>query len=159
MLEQVKTQLAESLDYMTRMLLADVRAAGDEGMGALPGGLARPAYDYVYEVGLVNHRIAARLRGQNPGPWPVENGYLVATDELRSIDAISKYLTDSTEDMTAALLGATEEDLMKEHSMGDFTMTGFQLAIHSVDHLAYHMGQLNQLHMIRNDAQVHWDNL
>lgn len=157
MIEFIKEQLSGAVRFMTESYVKDVAALGADKMSDAPGGSARVAWDYSYEVAFVGRRIAARLRMENPPEWPWKEGYAIAPEEFRTVDAISAELTAAGEEVCAAIMAADESTFRHEWVFGeDFKMSGFQMAMHAVDHISYHLGQLNQLQMLNGDAEVHW---
>lgn len=144
------------LTMTTEHYIRDIHALGQEGMEFEAGGVARRGYDFTYEVGFVAHRIARRLRSEPPGDWPWEEGYALAPAEFRSIDAIVSYLAGSTQAVIEAMEGASSEQWAQVFEMGPMKMTAQEVAIHALDHMAYHMGQLNFIQMIRGDAEFHF---
>jgi len=132
--------------------LDDLDALSNEDLAYSPGGTARCPFDFSYEVAYVNHRVAARLRGEDPGAWPYAEGeWAAAPDEYRSRDAIATYLKQSTQAVLEALGDAT-----REVSLPSGPKSAFEFAMIVPTHLEYHLAQLNYLQSIRGDSKVHW---
>ena len=154
-MQMIKDNLVGALRYLTQDYIRDVRKLGDDGMAADLGGKARRAYDYSYEVAYVGRRIAKRLRLEEPAPWPWAEGYAVAPAEFASVDALCAELEAAAEETCAAIMDMPDDRWTHEFPFGpDFKITAFQLAVHAIDHLTYHQGQLNQLQMIRGDDSM-----
>jgi uncharacterized damage-inducible protein DinB len=156
-MENLKAGLIESLRMMTDLYVRDVNALGHDGMNANLGGSSRPAYDYSYEVAIVNRRIAKRLCGEDPGQWPFEEGFVIAPEDRRNIESASDELKGACGEVCRAIESMPEERWGQVYDLGGFSMTGLQLAIHAIDHTAYHLGQLNQMQLARGDAEIHWE--
>lgn len=157
MTEILAKDIADQLNYMAGMYAKDLRALGHDKLDVSPGGKARTGYDYSYEVGLVNLRMEMRMRGEDPGPWPFVDGYAIAPSEFRDVETMAKYVEDTTAKVAAALSQVSEDYWTKQFPAGpDITISGLQYAIHAVDHMSYHMGQLNLVQSLHGDEEVHW---
>ncbi|MBL8088495.1 MAG: hypothetical protein JNM85_10560 [Chthonomonas sp.] len=135
---------------------ADDLEAMDESilLGSVPHG--RAPVDFTHEVAVVNRRVASRLAGVDPGPWPFES-WCVAPDESRSKSALLAELRESAASVCDALRGKSDEMLWGgiELPNGD-TVNGVTAATLCANHMAYHDGQLNLLQAQADDMEMHW---
>lgn len=144
--------LRENFEELARCYHADVSALGEEGMRYQPGGEARSGYDILAEVIAVNHRVATRLRSEDPGPWPLPDGqWMRATPEQRDLGAIGAAFDASV----AALLNSLP-DANDDVPVTQGTRSAFEVAMHALTHMEYHLAQLNYIQSLRGDAQEHW---
>ncbi len=110
------------------------------------GSSSRRAYDVVYELGLINRRIAHRLRGEEPGPMPWKFGeeWLQAPEEMRDKASVAELFDATANEVLDAALDSTDEPYVIE-------MLSFLTA-----HAMYHDGQLNFIQSMKGDMAVHW---
>ena len=148
----LKTAFKEVCGYY----LKELESFSEEELGKSPGGKARTAFDFTWEVVVVNQRIAMVLRGEKPGPWPYTDGFALAPEEVKSKEAIMAKLKESVEEVEAVVDGLSEEELTRQFTPpGRDTETSLaETAIHVVDHMDYHMGQLAYIQLLfGNDEQ------
>lgn len=133
----------------------DFDASSDELFCECPGGKARPACSYIAEAGLLNSASAEKLR--NPSA-EIDMGAKFATlGNYNSLQASREAFNKGVQDLSEAILATSDDDLDTEISApwGMPTTKG-KLILHSIAHAMYHLGQLNQMQLIKGDEEVHW---
>lgn len=145
--EYIASQLTAMLDDYVR----DIDALPEDALGNGAVGTARVPYDFTYEVAHVNRRLAARLRGEDPGPSTL-TGWAVAPEHLRSKEACLQDIKSSTQEVIDAWR------ILPDDQLGEVkgSMPAFELALFAVKHMLYHDAQLNYLQAARGDMEVHW---
>lgn len=151
MSESVLPLVVTKLREYESMYVQDLRAMSEEDLAHAPEG-TRSALDVTHEVALVNHRLAKRLRSEDPGPWPGTNGFLRAPENERTGDAAVRSLQDSVD----ALVAAFGDDPMRTVNLPSGPVPVLDLALDALAHMAYHDGQLNYIQSLRGDTAVHW---
>lgn len=147
----VKDRIADAgKDY-----LLDLQSMPDHMLEDSPGGDARAPYDFTYEVVVVNRRVAARLRGQEPEPWPFE-GWAVAPEGFRSKDKACGELQASIDEVLQAWTALTDEEALAEFDLPTGKGTKLGIASLVATHMTYHDGQLNYVQAMNGDSEVHW---
>lgn len=138
--------------------LKDLDALPEDKLGVSPGGKARTPYDFTYEVIVVNNRTAASLRGEDAGPWPFNDGWAVAPDDMKSKEKIKEALNESVENVLSAMEGTSEEELTKKFlPEGRDEETSKASSCNLVSyHMGYHGAQLNYIQAMGGDLEVHW---
>lgn len=118
------------------------------------GGVSRSAFDMTEELVQVHTRLAARLRGEDPGPWPYD-GFIRASEEHQHADAMLARFRASVDEVVAAYEGLS--DAAKDETMnvfgGDTTPTGVVGFLGY--HVGYHDGQLNYIQSMLGDGEMH----
>ena len=135
--------------------ISDLSALTHEQLAASPAGHGRAAYDYSYEVAVVNDRIAQRMCGAEPEAWPFE-GWVICPDEYRDPEKISARVADSLEKILAAWDGLSAEDRMKPIQTQNGTQFPVGMMHFASMHTMYHGGQLNLVQAMAGDLEVHW---
>lgn len=151
----VKESLAELIENAGKDYVKDLESLTTEQLAASLGGSARRGADFTYEVAVVNHRVAARLRGEDPGPWPFES-WAVAPEDGATQEALIESVKASTADAADALRSVDDEDLFAPLMLGESETTKFRLAAMVLVHLSYHDGQLNYIQSLNGDGEIHW---
>ena len=144
----LKAYLDESVTEAAAMWAKDLAAHGGD-LNSVPAPTARSVADFTYETILVNHIFAARLKGETP---PSMEGFPTCPDELRSVEALSKAMTDSAQGILDAV-GDLERPIRRGNGE---EATAFEVAAFSATHMMYHLGQLNYVQTIEGDPVVHW---
>lgn len=134
--------------------LKDLDALSHEDLKQSFGKSSRTAYDFIYEVGIINQRVATRCRGEDPGPmpWTFGDGWLSAPAEFYDKEA-SKQHIQSTGD---AVLAAVGEDVERSVAVGENMQPVYQLVLFAAEHTQYHDAQLNFIQAMVGDLAVHW---
>ncbi|MCU0316556.1 MAG: hypothetical protein MUC92_08185 [Fimbriimonadaceae bacterium] len=135
------------------MLLADVRAMSNETLSATAGGATRSGFDFLYEVAVVNKRMAARFKGQDPGPS--SEGWIMAPEEFRDQEKIASLLEESYEEIAEAV-ESFDSNRFDEQPIPESTWTYLDLAGLAAIHGVYHDAQLNYIQAMHGDEAVHW---
>ncbi len=125
-------------------------------MSAKPGGAHRCAFDFTYELVVLNKMMAARLRGETPPPTGDGEHYLVAPPEFCTIETASKQIGESVEDVISAVDALDEAGLSEEIELWGQQWTKMKLATLCGFHMGYHDGQLNYIQTAGGDLAVHW---
>lgn len=157
MTTDLKTFIGEQLKVTAKMYLQDLQAMSHEQLSFSPSDVARTAYDFTYEVILVNRRVAARLRGEDPGAWPGGEGFLKAPAEFCNKEQAMKELEDSTVAALAAWETTPQDRLTEKIVVPQGETSPLELMSILLSHLPYHDGQLNYLQTIHGDGEVHWE--
>jgi hypothetical protein len=153
---EIKSFFSEQIRAVKADYVKDLEALSEEQLGQSPGGGARSAFDFTYEVGFVNNRIAQRLRGETPEFFE-DKGWILAPEEYRSKETAIGFLSESMDQVVEAWEAVPESDIRKPIT----TQTGGQtnpldLAFMCAYHTGYHDAQLNYLQAIHGDTAVHW---
>lgn len=154
---QPKAHLRAFTERMLGLLTNDLKAIPEDKNNVSPAPGARPALHIVAECAVFNGFIAEYLStGTLPSlPRGEEREAL-----LRSFDTAEKALAHLDQE-TQKLLAAI--DALDEDTLGDITrqplgrpMSRFGLAEMPATHMMYHDGQLNYIHTLLGDTQMHW---
>lgn len=152
--EGLKAFFRSQLEETLVGYLKDFDALTHEQLDVSPGGKARTAYDFSYEIAVLNERFAKRMQGIDPGDWPFE-GWVVAPTDHRSKDRMREAIANSND----SLLKAWDELPAAEMFRPIATKTGetnpLQLASFASIHTSYHDAQLNYLQALHGDDQMH----
>lgn len=151
----LRSTSAAALRDMARRYRQDLDALPAEALTASIGGVARKPADYSYEVAVVNQRIAALFRGEDPGAWPYE-GWVTAPADKTTHDALKAEVTNSLEAMASALEAMPDEKFTAKIPFFGSESYPHEIAAFAVMHTGYHMGQLNLHQSVLGDGDVHW---
>lgn len=152
---ELKAYAIEHVRDVKQGYLQDLEAMSHDQLGTSPGGTARTAYDFTYEVALVNRRIAARIAGREPEPWAFE-GWVTAPEEFRDRTKAIDNFSASVDALIEALESIPEEELSREIATSGGSSTPFKLANFAAYHIGYHDAQLNLLQSLSGDDRMHW---
>ncbi len=133
----------------------DIEALSEEQLAATPGGTARSGLDISYEVSVVNNRIASRIRGEDPGPWPFE-GWVKAPEGFGGKDRAQRAVSDSIAAVLAAWDSVPEGELNREIKLKTGQTNPLDLAFMCAYHTGYHDAQLNYVQALHGDDETHW---
>lgn len=135
--------------------LADLEALTPDQLNTSPGGVARTAYDYTYEVAYVNRRIATRMRGETPEPFP--QGWMIAPDEFRHRTTAVDAVKDSVDQVLQAWDAIPISEIDREIPLANGAKTDpADLMFLAANHTSYHDAQLNFLQSLLGDGKMHW---
>lgn len=152
-----KASVAKNLAMAHSFYKGDLEAMSPETLAARPGQAARNAYDYTYEVAVVNNRIAMRLRGEDPGPWTGPEGeFMKAPAEAQNKETIVKMFDESAQAVRDAWDALPVENMHLEIDIQGNKETPLGMASLSAIHMMYHDAQLNQMQSIQGDQAMHW---
>jgi uncharacterized damage-inducible protein DinB len=155
---RIQQILVQNLDRAERFLLADVAAMSDGQLNASRGGAARKAYDLLYEIAGVNRWMAARLRGEDPGPRPfAEGAFPTAPPELCHKNRILSLLKESFKDLRVAFENLPPDSLLEPMPNSERPVTPLETIIVAASHTFYHDGQLNYMQALDGDSAIHWE--
>lgn len=157
MSQALKDSLLQNIKSATHLYKSDLEAMSHELLSTCPGGSARCAYDYTYEIVIVNDRIAARLKGQDPGPWAgPEDDFVTAPDSFKDKETAISKLVGAAEAVAEALQAVEADDIPKKFEIDGRETSFLDLAGLASVHMMYHCGQLNLVQAMDGDKEVHW---
>ena len=138
----------------TRMI-NDLEALPDDKVAESPGGSARSAADFVYEVAFVNRRVAVRLTGVAPPPVEFD-GWMMAPPEFRNKAKLKQELQESVDALLDALDSHAPDGIDHLVPMPQAEWSVFETVTFVTRHMNYHDAQLNYLQALYGDAEMHW---
>ena len=150
-----RAALRAAIERAHKNLVNDLNATPDEKLNSGSGGVSRPAIEIVVECGSVNSMIAGALGGvAPPRPDPEQRKAFFASFQTK--ESALTYLEQQTQQLLAAVDGVDVDTLgdMVETPLGP--MTRFGLTQLSAMHMMYHDGQLNYIHALHGDPDMHW---
>jgi uncharacterized damage-inducible protein DinB len=154
----LKAHLVATTRDVYNRLVNDLKAIPADKQNVSPGGCARAPLTVVAECAAINGFAAQYLAtGQMPGALGASREEREAF--LASFDTEEKTLAYLAE-QTDALVAAFEQ--LDVDTLGDTTdalgrpMSRLALAQLPAQHMAYHDGQLNLVHGLCGDNQMHW---
>jgi len=153
--EALKERLVKSMRRTILYYVADLEALTPEVRTKKPGGTARSAMDYTYEIAFVNRRLGRLMDGDDPGAWPYE-GWVTVPDEFQELAALVSEFNAAGDALIAAFEAVPADSIENpfpstEREMGP--LGAMEMAIY---HTGYHDGQLNLLQAISGDDEIHW---
>ena len=153
----LKQYLGDSIRDSAKAYLDDLEAMPEDVLSRSPGGVARSPLDYSYEIGLINRRIAKRLRAEDPGPWPgPEEGWIAVPEEFANKAAVVDLVRSSFDEIMQAWDNFDEGELATKIQLPKGETSAIDLASLAARHANYHDGQLNYAQCIAGDNEVHW---
>jgi hypothetical protein len=145
----------EGLKSAADHYVKDLQVMSDEEVLQSVGGSARKPVDFSFEVGLINLRIAARLRGEEPPPTP-DGEWWEAPAELRTKVAITEYLKTSCETLAIAASKLSDDEIEKPIGAPGHEQPALMMINFAAMHTMYHDAQLNFIQSLKGDLEVHW---
>lgn len=147
--------LRRSTETAYNNLVNDITALDEDKAAGTPHEALRPTIKLVAECGSVNGRLAALVAtGQATRPTPEEEDAFFASITTR--DEALAVLKDGTEKLYAAI-EATAPDTWGDSVPGPFApWTRAAAAGLAATHMMYHDGQLNYVHLLHGDTEMHW---
>jgi len=145
---------AQLIEESREAYVQDLEAMSEEQVSRAPGGTARSGLDFTYEVVVVNQRIAARLRGEEPAPWPFESW--VTAPEGWSRDQAVQAIRDSMNEALEAWKAVDPEKVFQPLVEDKPGTRPASFAFMVAHHAGYHDAQLNYLQSLAGDQEVHW---
>lgn len=146
----------KDIEHAAKHYLDDLEAMTEAQLLQSAGGAARKAVDFTFEVALLNRRIAARLKGTEPPPAPEGEEWWTAPEELRSKEAITRYMRESLEELAAAARSIPDSDGSRLVGAPGQERPAFSLAQFASMHTMYHDAQLNFIQSLSGDLDMHW---
>ncbi len=136
-------------------LVNDLNALEEDKAAGTPHEALRPAIKVVAECGSVNGLLAALVAtGTATMPTPEQREAFYASITTR--DAALAVLQDGTEKLYAAI-EATAPDTWGDSVPGPFApWTRAAAAGLAARHMMYHDGQINYVHLLHGDTEMHW---
>lgn len=151
-----KDHLLRNVEAAGGDYVKDLEALSEEQLGTSFGGVSRTAFDFTYEVHVINQRIAKRLRGQDPGPYPFE-GWVMAPPEFKKKEQAVAETRGSFADVAEAFRAVPLENLEAKIPLANGTeTTAIDLVHMAAYHAGYHDAQLNFIQAMSGDGEVHW---
>ena len=151
--------LAAHLRATTEMaynnLVNDLNALDEEKASGSPDAALRPAIKVVAECGSVNGLLADLVTtGAAGSPSPDERAAYYAaittrTEALAALDAGTQKLYAAIDGVAPDRWGETVPT-----PLGSMTVLG--AASFAAQHMMYHDGQINSLHLLHGDTEMHW---
>lgn len=138
-----------------RKLVNDLNALDEDKASGSPNAALRPAIKVVAECGAVNGLLAALLTdGTAASPSPDERaayyaGITTRAEALAALDAGTAKLYAAIDSVAADRWGETVQTML-----GPMTLLG--AASFAAQHMMYHDGQLNYVHLLHGDTEMHW---
>ena len=145
------------IEHAAKHYLDDLEAMPEEQLLESAGGSARKAVDFTFEVALLNRRVAARLRGTDPPSAPEGDEWWTAPEELRSKDAIIRYMRESLDELAAAARSIPESEAGRMVGAPGQEWPAYTLAQFASMHTMYHDAQLNFIQSLSGDLTMHWN--
>ena len=150
-----KGHLKEFTQRTKAFLVNDLKAIPAEKQNTCPGGCAHTALYMVAECAAVNSMIAKTLRGEevNRPPQAEREAF------LKSFDSETKalaFLEQETENLLAAIDTLDENTLAERVQTPIGERSRYGLAEIPAFHMGYHDGQLNYIHTLHDDHEMHW---
>lgn len=143
--EALHKQLVDVFDRIKK----DAAVLSSEVFLDRPNETSRSVADMFAELTLINHRIATRFSGGDPGPFP--DGWVKATDG-EDYDTIVAALDASL----VKLLESAGEDWSRSVKIGEGEQSVAQMMNFVAMHTVYHDGQVNYIQTLHGDAANHW---
>lgn len=142
LMKGAKTRYVEDLEAMSEEQLAHKQ------------GKSRSAYDFTYEVAVVNRAMARRIAGEEPKlDW---DGWVVAPPEMCNKQACIKELSESCDAVTAAVEARGKDGILTELTTPRGPSSPYEVASFLALHTMYHDAQLNYIQSLQGDDEMHW---
>lgn len=137
-------------------LVNDLNALDEEKASGSPNVALRPAIKVVAECGAVNGTLAEMLAtGTATMPSPDERTEYYAAITTRA-EALAE-LEEGTQKLYAAIDGVAPDRWGETVQTMLGPMTLLAAAGFAALHMMYHDGQINSLHLLHGDAEMHWE--
>ncbi|MFM9873093.1 MAG: DinB family protein [Fimbriimonadaceae bacterium] len=149
------TLMKDFLQEVEYLANKDMDATSEEDFACCPGGKARPATNYIAEAGLFN-TVVSEVVTNPENAIDMQSRYEVLK-EITTKDQSREMFTKGCRDLEAAIESTSAEDLATEVTAPwGMPSTKGKLLMWGINHSMYHLGQLNQLQLIKGDEDVHW---
>ena len=152
---ELKAEARSRIEHALNDYMSDLRAMNTDLLAKAPGSSARSPFDFTFEVALVNRRVAARLRKEDPGPWHGE-GWLKAPSEFCVKDEAIRAVEESGKAVLSSWDAWPAESLNEKITLPNGETTPLEMANLIARHLVYHDAQLNYCQALSGDEEVHW---
>lgn len=148
--------LLDFLDEVEYLVQKDVAATSEELFTSVPGGKARPATNYMTEVGAFNAYTARYVKDPENTPH-IGIGPQPETTQVDSKRKASIMVTKGFKDLRKTIESMTDEELNQTVlAQWNEPITKAHYILHALGHAMYHDGQLNLTHLISGDDTLHW---
>ncbi len=152
----LRAVLRAGIERTHGLLVNDLNAVGDDKLTACPGGVASNAVHIIAECAAVNGTIANYLKtGQFTRPTPEQRKAYFEAHTTK--ESVLSELEKQTQALLSAIDGldvSTLTEMVPDTPLGP--MPRFGVAQIPAMHMMYHDGQLNYIHMLHGDDQMHW---
>lgn len=145
----METTLNDFKDYV-RLLRKDLDATPDTLWDWRPAPKARAIVDLVYEMALINFRMARRLAGEPPGELP--SPWITAPAEYRDRNRVRSFFDESVD----AVVNSAGTDALRPIQIGDATEPALTFVNLALTHTNYHGGQIAYIQTLAGDDANHW---
>jgi hypothetical protein len=153
----LKEHLSKGIREAGKTFVEDLKAMPQEVLEKSPGGVARTPFDYSYEIAIINKRLAARLRGDDPGPWQYADvKWVTCEPEFAQKEKMVDLVRTSFEEVMTAWDAFDESKLKEKIVLPKGETTALELGEMAFAHAVYHDGQLNYAQSISGDDEMHW---
>jgi hypothetical protein len=153
----LKEHLGKGIKQAGESFVRDIEAMPQHILEKSPGGVARTPLDYAYEIALINKRIAARLRNEDPGPWPFTDvKWVTCAPEYCDKEKMTNFVRDSFDEVAKAWDAFDETQLETPIKLPSGETNALDLGAMVFSHAVYHDGQLNYAQSISGDDEMHW---
>ena len=154
MSQDIRSYVVSEFESGIEGFVKDLGALTHEDLNRSFGSGSRCAYDFIYEVGVINRRVAFRLRSEDPGPMPWKFGeeWLQAPDDFKTKETALEHMTSTA----AELVAAVGDDVTRGVTVGEKVTPAYQLVNFATFHTGYHDAQLNFIQSLAGDMAVHW---
>lgn len=154
-------QPKEHITKLTRqvhiMLVKDLKAMKAEQLAGKPGGVGRSALHIAAECGMVNRYFANFLTEKQPAARPTPEEREAHLSTFDTLEKALAYLDQETQNLVSVIESLDENTLGEVHNQPlGRPMTLFALAEFAALHMMYHDGQLNYIHTLYGDNEIHW---
>ncbi len=148
-------QLRATTERAYSNLVNDLNALDEEKASGSPDTALRPAIKVVAECGSVNGLLAELVTtGTATRPSPEEREVYYASITTRA-EALAE-LEKGTQKLYAAIDGVAPDRWGETVPTPLGPMTVLGAANFAALHMMYHDGQINYLHMLHGDTEMHW---
>jgi hypothetical protein len=153
----LKEHLEKGIREAGDTFVKDLEAMPQDVLDRSPGGTARTPFDYSYEIAIINKRLAARLRGEDPGAWQFADvKWVTCPAEFRDKDKMVSFVSESFNEIHRAWSAFDEANLEKPIVLPKGETTALELGAMAFSHAVYHDGQLNYAQSMSGDDEMHW---
>lgn len=151
-----KAELASWARQLAHMFVSDIKHLPEGSLTEAQGGKCRNVADIVAEVSGLNMMATSMLTGAEFAmPSDDERAAFVAT--LTTKDACITAIQSSADALAQALTDSSDATLNESFTAPwGMTTSKYQFANIAANNMWYHDGQLNFIHMLHGDEQVHW---
>lgn len=104
----------------------------------------------------MNNRIAAQLRGEDPGPWPFGEDWATCPDCERDKTKVIEGIKSSTEAILSAMENVSDEKFTERFKVGEHETSCADRVGLAGMHMMYHCAQLNYIQGLHGDDEMHW---